>query len=93
MSSVYNPGPAPAKPIITLEYRHYYNPESLYKEFMAVVDLKNQDLCQKQEEIEDLKMKISDLEEELAEKETQKKCFSSISGQTEKEEVLENSSF
>ena len=37
--------------IITLELRHYQNPESLFKEFMAVVDLKDQDLCQKEEEI------------------------------------------
>ena len=78
--------------IITLELRHYRNPESFFKEFMAVINLKDQDLCQKQEEIKDLKKKISDLEEELAEKETEKKCYSSIIVQTDEEEVSKNSS-
>ena len=36
-----------------------------------------------------MKKTISNLEEKLAEKETQKKCFSSISTQTEEEEVSE----
>ena len=94
MASLYNPicKVQPVQSIITLELRHYQNPESLYKEFMAVVDLKDEDLCQKQEEIRDLKKKVSDLEEKLAEKESQKKCFSSMSVQTEEEEVSEISS-
>ncbi|KAL4573342.1 hypothetical protein LXL04_020143 [Taraxacum kok-saghyz] len=75
--------------IITLELRHYQNPESFFKEFMTVVDLKDEDLCQEQEEIQCLKKKVSDLEEKLAEKETQKKCFSCMSVQTEDEEVSE----
>ncbi|KAL4555978.1 hypothetical protein LXL04_038612 [Taraxacum kok-saghyz] len=67
----------------------YNSPKRLLDECMKAIDLKDQDLCQKQEEIEDLKKKISDLEEKLAEKETQKKCFSSMSVQTEEEEVYE----
>ena len=71
-----------------LKDSHYENPQSLLDECLIVLDLKDQDLCQKQRDIEALKKKVADLEVKLKEKDVQIKSIYSISVQTEEDKAL-----